>query len=156
MGNPLNRGHCFVLTTTGNEELGRFVQCKEKETTKESNECDGSKRQYKVSPTPVVCLGASRIAFARKVGDESPSKHTISESESRSEKVMGNHGPGNQSTNGPPSGQSAENTAGIGRQTFQEHGSIDRQVTTDTKTQAGIKRTCSTFDISLFNSHANV
>lgn len=59
--------------------------------------------------------------------------------------------PGNQSTNRPPRGQSTENTTGVWRQTFQENGCVNGQISADAKTQTGIKRTCASFDVSLMS-----
>lgn len=149
VGDSLNSSHSLILTTSGDKEFWRLVQREEEETAEESNESDSSKRQYKVSPTPIICLCAGCITFAGEVRNKSPSKHTIYGSALRQKKTVDHsYKPSNQSTNRPPCSQSTKDTTRIGRKTFQEDCCVNRQVSTDTEPQAGIKRTCTALNVS--------
>ena len=124
VGDALHRRDGLILPSARHQELGRLVQGEQEEPAEEHGKGDGPQREHEVSPAPVVGLGARGVALTREVGDVGPGQHT-----------------GDQRTNRPPGGQTAQQTGRIGRQTFQEDCSIHGKVSTNAQTKAGIQRT---------------
>lgn len=122
VGNTLDCSHGLILATTRNKELRRLVEGEQEESAQEHAECNGTQGQNKISPTPVIGLVTCGIVRAREIRNKSPGKHTS-----------------NQGTNRPPGSETTQNIGGVRRQTLEEDSCVDRQISTNTQTQACVQ-----------------
>ena len=62
--------HCFRLTATGQEELGRFVEVKEEKAANEHEKRNGSKGDVKVAPAFALSSVAASLSRWRDIAGE--------------------------------------------------------------------------------------
>jgi hypothetical protein len=71
--NAVHSSHSLSLAAAREQELWRFIEMEEEESTDEHSKCDCSKCKDKVPPAHVVSFGArNHPGFAGEVGDVGP------------------------------------------------------------------------------------
>lgn len=76
VGNTVDCRNGLVVPTFGDQELGRFEQLEEAESTQPEDHGDGTQSQNEVPPTHVVGSRTGARIGAGIIGDVGPGKHT--------------------------------------------------------------------------------